>query len=195
MHGKPFTSGRHVLTMFFEWAPILIAACGFMPPPDLIFAELPAEIDDASVTQMGKVAEPDIHVLDEHAEFVNGLQVRTNLLQARDIQMTDRTATAILSLRAGFLNFPLRLNQDGLGLLDRSKPRIKLRNQVIGFGDSECAFVFFAVRHAGPRCVLPLAHPSSGLQPTEPIERTVCPRWWGQISLFTASAAREFFRL
>jgi hypothetical protein len=32
---------------------------------------------------------------------------------------------------------------------------------VIGFGDSECTFEFFAVRHRVPRFVLPLTHPYS----------------------------------
>jgi len=50
--------------MFFERAAILITGRGFMPPPDLIFAELPAEKDHASVTEMGKVAQSEIHVLD-----------------------------------------------------------------------------------------------------------------------------------
>lgn len=70
-----------VLPRLFERASVLIASRGFMPPPDLIFAELPTEIHDASITEMGKVAQPDIHVLDEHTEFVNCLKVCADLLQ------------------------------------------------------------------------------------------------------------------
>src|SRR5262245_44263818 len=72
---------RLILSMFFEWAPVLIAGGRFMPPPNLIFANLPTKIDNASISEMGKVAKPDIYVLHEHAELVNCLQIRADLLQ------------------------------------------------------------------------------------------------------------------
>jgi hypothetical protein len=88
-----------------------------MPPLDLIFAELPTEIDDASMTEMGKVTQPDINVLNEHTEFVDCLQICTDLLQARNVQVTDRTTAAIWSLGTGLLNLQFCLEEDRLGLL------------------------------------------------------------------------------
>ena len=46
---------------------------------------------------------------------------------------------------------------------------------MIGFGDSECMFVFFAVCHRMPRYVPPLAHPYSWLQPTQGGQRELTP--------------------
>ena len=73
---------RVILSMFFEWAPVLIAGVRFIPPPDLIFSELPTKIDTSSIPEMGKVAKPDLYILYEHAEFVNCLQICADLLQA-----------------------------------------------------------------------------------------------------------------
>ena len=111
-----------LLPMLFERAPVLIASRGFMPPPDLIFPELPTKIDHTSIAKMRKVTQPDIHVLDEHAEFVNCLQICADLLQAYYIQVTDRTTAAVLSLGAGSPNLLLCLEEERLGLLDRGKP-------------------------------------------------------------------------
>ena len=139
-----------------------------MPPANFLFSELPAEIDYSTITKMGKVTEAEIQVLHQDAEFLNRLKIRTDLLKTRNIQVSNGTATAILSPCAGFLDIFFRAGQDGLGLLNGCQIGIELGDEAIGLGYCKCSlvlFVFVVVRHG----VLPrsphLAHHSFALQP------------------------------
>ena len=79
-----------------------------MPPENLLFPELPAEIDHTAVTKMGKVTEAEIQVLHQDAELLNRPKIRTDLLKTSDVEVSNGTASAIFGLGAGFLDIFLR---------------------------------------------------------------------------------------
>ena len=56
-----------------------------MPPFDFWLAVFPAQKYDTAVSQVRKIAETEIDVFDENAQFLNGLQILTDLVQAGDI--------------------------------------------------------------------------------------------------------------
>ena len=66
----------------FQRAAVFIAGGGFMPPFDFWLAVFPAQKYDTAVSQVRKIAEPQIDVFDENAHFLNGLQILTDLVQA-----------------------------------------------------------------------------------------------------------------
>ncbi|HKO31840.1 MAG TPA: hypothetical protein VJU54_11925, partial [Nitrospiraceae bacterium] len=74
-----------------------------MPPANLLLSKLPTEIDHSTVTKMGKVTEAEIQVLYQYAKFLNCLKIRTDLLKARYVEVSNGTATAKLGLGTGFL--------------------------------------------------------------------------------------------
>jgi len=57
---------------------------------------------------MGKVAEAEIQVLHQDAEFLNRLKIRTDLLETDVLEVSNGTAPAIFGLGAGFLNIFFR---------------------------------------------------------------------------------------
>lgn len=116
-----------------------------MPPFDFLFAELPAEKDDAAVSKMGKIAKPHLEVFHEDTHFLDGVQVGADLLQARYIERTDGTSASILGPGAGFPNILFRSSQYGLGLSDRRQSGIQLRDQVIRLRQGKEAVMFLIV--------------------------------------------------
>ena len=120
---------------------------------------------------MGKVTEAEIQVLHQDAEFLNGLKIRTDLLQPQNIEVANRTASTIFGLGAGFLDIFFGAGQDGFGLLNRCQLGIELGDEAIRLGQCKYPFVlsvFVVVRHSMlslPREAPHLAHRAFALQP------------------------------
>src|SRR5213593_2267014 len=72
-------------SLSLERLAIAISAGNFMPPSNFALSKFPAQIDDSSIQEVRKVAEPHIDILDEHAHFLDNLEILTNLLQRSDI--------------------------------------------------------------------------------------------------------------
>jgi hypothetical protein len=111
-----------------------------MPPVNFFFPELPAEINDAPVTQVRKVAEALVDIFDEDAQFVDGLEVVTDLLETADVVGSQRGASTPVRLGRGSTNLVTRLEQDGLALLDVREVGLQLGNELVGFKEREDAF-------------------------------------------------------
>ena len=76
---------RETLYRAFQRTAVFVTGRRFVPPFDLCFAVFPAEKDDTAISKMGEVAETEINVLDENAHFLDGLEIGTDLVQARYI--------------------------------------------------------------------------------------------------------------
>jgi hypothetical protein len=120
-----------------------------VPPFDFLFTELPAEKYNAAVPKMRKVAKTHLEVFHKYTQFLDGLEIGADLLQARNIERTDRASPSILSLSAGLPNIVFRSSQDGLGLSDRHQSGIQVGYQVIGFrqGKEPVMFLIVAMGH------------------------------------------------
>lgn len=84
-------------SLSLERLAVAISAGNFMPPPNFALSKFPAQIDDSSIQQVRKVAEPHIDILDEHAHFLDNLEVLADLLQCSDIGGTGEASPAELS--------------------------------------------------------------------------------------------------
>src|SRR5437867_5074943 len=87
-------SGR---SLSIERLAIAVSAGNFMPPSNVAFPKFPAQIDDSSVQEVRKVAEPHIDIFDEHAHVLDNLEILTKLLERSDIGGTGEASPAELS--------------------------------------------------------------------------------------------------
>jgi len=102
---------------------------------------------------MRKVTEAEIQVLDQDAELLNRLKIRTDLLQAQDIEVSNGATPAIFGLGTGSPDIFFRTGQDGLSLLNRCQLGIELGDEAISLGQREHSLmlsVFVIVRHGVP---------------------------------------------
>jgi hypothetical protein len=127
-----------------------------MPPTDLFFAELPAQIDNPAVPEMGKVAEPEVDIFHNNTQFMTRAEIRADVLKALDVMGTDRCAASVVGIGRGFLHFLASLKQDTFPLLDSGQMGLELRDQLICFKerkDSVWSGFVVVVRHATSVCL------------------------------------------
>jgi hypothetical protein len=104
-----------------------------MPPTDLFFAELPAQVDHPAVSEIRKIAEPEVDIFDNDTQFMNCAEIRTDVLKALDVMGANRCAASVVGIGRGFLHFLASLKQDTFPLLDSGQMGLELRDQLISF--------------------------------------------------------------
>ena len=57
-----------------------------MPPADFVFAKFPTEINYTIGELKGKVAESQVDILNDHTEFMNGLQAAADIMESSNIE-------------------------------------------------------------------------------------------------------------
>jgi hypothetical protein len=139
----------------FQRATVFIPGRDFMPPADLLFAELPAQIDDPAVTEMREIAEPEVDVFDDDPQFMDRAEAGADVLKTLDIMGADCCAASVVGVGRGFLNFLASLHQDPFSLKDGGQMRSELRDQLIGFkkGKDSGWSGFVVVSHAISVCL------------------------------------------
>ena len=61
-----------------------------MPPAYIFLAELPAQIDDSTITDMREIAQPKIDIFDDDSQFMNRMEVGADVLEALDVMDANR---------------------------------------------------------------------------------------------------------
>lgn len=110
-----------------------------MPPPNLILAKLPTEINDSAVMFIGEIAEAQVDIFNHHAKLVNRLQIAADFMQGLNVSCPDRAAATERGVRARLLDLILRVRDDGFGSTDGCKSLIQLGEKFIRLGQCEYA--------------------------------------------------------
>ena len=135
---------------FLEWLSAGVSGIDFVPPLDLVFAKLPAEVDDTAVQSVRKVTQPYVEVLHKHAHFLNGTKIFADLLKRMDIVAARGAATTKLGFAGGLFDVVFDSNQNGFCALDGTEVLFELRDEAVSLSDGKEAFEilsFFPVRH------------------------------------------------
>jgi hypothetical protein len=120
--------------VILDGAAIFVAGRQFMPPPDFFLAELPAQIDDSTVSDMWKIAQPEVDVFDDDSQLVDGAKACADVLKTVDVMNSDRRPASIGRIGRGLLDFLASVKEHGFPPLDGREIGLKLRDQPIGFG-------------------------------------------------------------
>ena len=92
-----------------------------MPPFYFLLTELPAEKHDPAFPEVGEVTKSEIEVLDQYSHLLDGLNIRADLMQAGQVEWTNRASTTIFCPCAGTTDVVLGACQDRFGLTDGCK--------------------------------------------------------------------------
>lgn len=117
-----------------DGAAIFVAGCQFMPPPDFFLAELPAQIDDSTVSDMWKIAQPEIDVFDDDSQLMDGAKACADVLKTVDVMRSDRRPAAIDRVGRRLPDFLTSVEEYGFPSLKGREIGLKLWDQPVGFG-------------------------------------------------------------
>jgi hypothetical protein len=87
------------------------SAFDIVPPSDLIFAQFPAKINDATVSDVWKITQTDIKVLDDHSQRLDHLCALAEFHQLDQVLTAAIRSTVILGVIARFLNFGIEVDK------------------------------------------------------------------------------------
>jgi hypothetical protein len=119
---------------------VFIACIGFVPPTYFFLADFPAQVHDSSVAHMGEVAEAQIDVFHQDAEFLDGLKIGADTLEACDVVGSHRCASSQTGLSGRFPNFIPRADQHGFAPLHLRQVGLELRDQLVGLEEGKHPF-------------------------------------------------------
>ena len=80
-----------------------------MPKAYLFLAELPAQIDDSTVTNMRKIAQPKIDIFDDDPQFMDRKEIGADVLETLHVMGPDRGTAPQAGLSRCFPHFLARL--------------------------------------------------------------------------------------
>jgi|GEM_PF-4375029 len=68
--------------VFVDGTTIIVSGCDFVPPADFFLTKFPAQVDDSTVTDVWEVAQPKVDVLYNHSQFMDSMEIDTDVLEA-----------------------------------------------------------------------------------------------------------------
>ena len=90
----PVSVEQNRLSRVLKRATIFISGRYFVPPSYFFLAELPAQIDDSTITDMREIAQPKIDIFDDDSQFKDRMDTGADVLEALDVMDANRrTAT------------------------------------------------------------------------------------------------------
>ena len=98
-------------------ASIFISGRYFMPPEYFFLAELPAQIDDSTITDMREIAQPKIDIFDCDSQFKDRMDVGADALEALDVMDANRRTATQAGVGRRFPHFLACSKEDRFPLL------------------------------------------------------------------------------
>lgn len=120
--------------VILDGAAIFVAGCQFVPPPDFFLAEFPAQIDDSTVSDMWKIAQPEVDVFDDDSQLMDGAEACADVLKTSDVMNPDRRTASMGCIGRSLLDFLMSSKEHGFSPLDGREMGLKLWDQPVGFG-------------------------------------------------------------
>jgi hypothetical protein len=138
-------NGRRVLV---DGTTIIISGRDFVPPADFFLAQFPAQINDSTITDMRKVTQPKINVLNNDPQFMDGMEVDADVLEAFHVGCANWCSASVTGIGRCLAHLLAGAHKDGFAFPDGRQMQLELGNQLIGFVERKHAprsrFVFIA---------------------------------------------------
>jgi hypothetical protein len=148
MYRSLFLLGEKVGGYLVDGTTIIVSGRDFVPPADFFLAQFPAQINDSAITDMRKVTQPKINVLNNDPQLMDGMEVDADVLEAFHVGCANWRSASVTGIGRCSAHLLAGAHKDGFPFPDGRQMQLELGNQLIGLVERKNAprsrFVFIA---------------------------------------------------